>query len=222
MQITLSFTCERTQEQVEAEGKLDELARRALDHENGAAGAAAPPEDMEDWEERWKQERAKLPAWGRIRFAVRPCSYLDRAHYQRLVREGRRWYQDVTGGRDLDEELGEEDPDYDELVYYRVLVYRRAEMLAAVGRQRTASGFRYLAEVKPPPYAPTLAEHLHNAGWDVWRGGFIPPAWTELPGMMEMPQDLWTSWVDASRDLNAGVLPTVPFDSGRVTRTMER
>lgn len=124
---------------------------------------------------------------------VRSASYVDRAHYYALAREAGDWYVARTGIQ-LDDES-----DDAENIALRNLCFFRAEMLCAVDRERTADGTIYMCEYKNGAEGATFERKS------------IPSAWTTLDGMADnMPAALLDEWLAATRELNAGVLPTVP------------
>lgn len=135
---------------------------------------------------------------------VRAASYVDRAHYFALARDADEWYQERTG-------LSlEDDTDDAESIALRNLCYFRAEMLCAVDRERTADGISYMCYWK-------------NGKEDAeWERKPLPAEWVSLDGMADnMPAALTDALLAATRQLNAGVLPTVPdaFLAGVTTST---
>jgi len=137
------------------------------------------------------------------RITVRSASYVDRAHYFSLAREAGEWYTQRTGL------LLEDDTDDAEFVALRNLCFYRAEMLCAVDRERTADGTIYMAEWK------------NGSEGAAFERKAIPADWLDLDGMADnMPASLLDEWLDATRELNAGVLATVPdrFLATRTTR----
>jgi hypothetical protein len=128
------------------------------------------------------------------RVTVRPVSYIDRSHYYELSREGSEWFEErFSMPMDTDIE------DNVEAITLRNLVYFRAEMLAAVDRERTADGTVYMCEYK---------NGVEDAQFEK---AALPADWMTLDGMAdEMPPAFSDEWLDATRKLNAGVLPTVP------------
>ena len=127
------------------------------------------------------------------RVTVRAASYIDRAHYFALARESNEWYVKRTG-------LQLEDDTTDaEAVALRNLCYFRAEMLCAIDRERTADGVVYLCDYKN---GTPNAQFERKA---------LPADWLTLDGLADkMPASLLDAWLAATRELNAGVLPTVP------------
>lgn len=124
---------------------------------------------------------------------VRAASYVDRAHYFALAREASDWYVKRTGLQ-IDE-----DTESAENVALRNLCYFRAEMLCAVDRERTADGILYMGHWKNGKEG---AEFERKA---------LPAEWMTLDGLADkMPPALLDEWLSATRQLNAGVLPTVP------------
>ena len=123
--------------------------------------------------------------------AVRAVSYLDRSHYYALQREGAAWFQENTG-HVMEEEL--EDPEY---IAMRNAVYFRAEMLCSIDRERLSDGTVYLCKYKN--------------GTGTFEKRPLPAEWLTLEGMMDnMPIPLMDEWLDSTRKLNAGVLPSIP------------
>jgi len=205
------------QEQLERLATLEAAERRrGVDGtdmaESAEEGAGAAPH--------WRSEiLATLPAVEVLRFVVNKCSYLDRAHYFTLWKEGREWYLAATGV-----ETDESPPDTN-AAYLRSFVYRRAEILAALERKGDGSGMTaYVCERTTIPYADYLAymegEEIPLVGdGAVWEESYLLPEWTSLGendpagagGMAEnLPVELFDLLEDATHSLNRGVLPTVP------------
>jgi len=134
------------------------------------------------------------------RVTVRAASYIDRAHYFALAREVEEWYTTNTGLQ-LDDET--DDPEF---IAMRNLCYYRAEMLCAIDREKTTNGTDYLCEWK-------------NGKEDAeFERKQLPGEWLTLDGMAHtMPSDFMDEWLSATRELNAGVLPTVPDFFGQAT-----
>jgi len=134
------------------------------------------------------------------RVTVHAVSYIDRAHYFALAREVESWYTERTGLH-LEDET--DDPEF---IALRNLCYYRAEMLASVDRKRTSEGTAYLCEWKNG-----------KEGAEFERRN-LPAEWTTLDGMADkMPSALFDKWLEATRELNAGVLPTIPDFFGQAT-----
>ena len=134
------------------------------------------------------EDADKMESW---KIVVRSISYLDRAHYYMLIQNGSEWFKEKTGGHPIDEDIN------DEFIPLRNLVYFQAEMLCAVSRETTSSGTKYLAEYKK--------------GTGKYEKKFLPDEWVELDGMAEeMPTVFMDEWINATRKLNAGVLPSIP------------
>ena len=127
------------------------------------------------------------------RLTVRQASYVDRTHYFALCREGMEQYE-KRFGFPIDD-----DTDEPESRGLRNLTYYRAEMLCVIDRERTAEGILYMGDFK-------------NGSPDAqWERKPLPSEWLTLDGMAEkMPPALTDAWLDATRQLNAGVLNTIP------------
>jgi len=125
---------------------------------------------------------------------VCPVSYMHRSHYYALVRDGTEWFIKRSGGVAIEEEQDVEG------AALRNLVYFRAEMLCSLGKddiERVDNGYIYLARYK--------------SGEGEYERKPLPAEWLTLDGMAEkMPPSLMDSWLAASRQLNAGVLASIP------------
>ena len=134
-----------------------------------------------------------LPAVEKIRITVRAISLMDRARYNGLFRRNAVWYRE-RHGHEIDATLPD---DADELIHARAAAFRHAEVFCAIESTGGAKG-KYLAEL------------LHRGG--DWQPGTIPEEWTTVDGFCdEMPLALADALIDATMELNGGVLPTVPF-----------
>ncbi|MBT9173439.1 MAG: hypothetical protein DDT21_01840 [Syntrophomonadaceae bacterium] len=127
------------------------------------------------------------------RITVRSASYVDRAHYFALAREAGDWYVQRTGLQ-LEDETDEA-----EFIALRNLCFFRAEMLCVIDRERTSNGIVYQCNYR-------------NGTLDAkWQRKSLPADWVSLDGMADLlPTGLFDEWLAATRELNAGVLPTVP------------
>jgi hypothetical protein len=134
------------------------------------------------------EEIARVRA--QLRVNVRSCAYLDKGHYWRLITEGREWFKAQTG------QAIEDAAAQDDGLLLANLIYYRAEILASIERDRTPAGYHYKAQTRSAETAP-------------WTPGYLPDAWATLEGMGEaMPADLLAELLEATRELNAGILPT--------------
>lgn len=207
----------------EQQAQLDRLATlEAAERRRGVVGADTATSAEEDAEAapRWRREiLATLPAVQVLRFVVRKCNYLDRAHFYALWQEGREWYQAATGV------TTDEAPPHTSAAHLRAFVYRRAEILAALERRGDGGGTTaYVCERTMIPYADYLAymegEDVPLVGEGaVWEESYLPPEWTSLGetdpagagGMAEnVPVELLDLLEEATQTLNRGVLQTVP------------
>ena len=208
--------------EIERMGNLDalEAAVRADSgpegKEDGAedAGAATPLEQAQERIGELRQRRdeliATLPPVRQVRVLVRAVKYNDQTHYRVLYKEGMEWFKAQTG-REVDENLAD-DP---EMVDLRNLAIFRAEMLCAIDRRQENRQTVYLCENRSFRYG---AEPFN--GWQV---GALPSEWTALDTMGdELPVELFEEMLAATRELNAGVLSTIPFFSRtrRATRNV--
>lgn len=142
-----------------------------------------------------------LPPVERIRIIVRSISLMDRARYHALYRRNAAWYKEKFG-REIDDDLPD---DADELIHGRAAVYRHAEVFCAIESAGMVNnhGAQYLAETQAHPFGEVGAQ---------WQPATIPAEWTTVEGFStEMPLALADALIDATMQLNGGVLPTIPF-----------
>jgi hypothetical protein len=188
----VTYTYDRPQEALDAERELNRLDllpadERPADYAPLRAGLIAA-----------------LPPVERIRITVRAIALMDRAHYQALLRAGATWFQERYG-RELMEDF--EDSDF-ELIQARAACLRYAEVFCAIPRRAgNGRGFTYLAETQSHPYGDKGA---------AWQPATLPAAWCTMDGFSsEMPLALADALIEASMNLNGGVLPTIPFFATR-------
>lgn len=195
-----------------AMGDLEKI-RAVLAEEADAEDALA---QLDQLAERRSQILSSLPLVGQWRLTVRACSYMDRAHYRQLVSEGMGWFTEKTG-REIDEDL----TGNAELMALRDLVYFRAEMLCSVERKSEAGGgVGYMAQHRAVPWL--VAEGEQSSAVE-WKAEALPQEWLSLESMGDaMPTALLDEWLRASRELNAGVLSSIPvfFRKSRVKRSV--
>lgn len=133
---------------------------------------------------------------------VRSASYADRAYYQVLAMEGMEQFK-ARLGFEIDE-----DSDNTEAISLRNLCYYRAEMLCVIDRERTADGIVYMCDYR-------------NGTPDAeWQRKTLPADWLTFDGFADkLPTPLFDAWLAATRQLNAGVLGTIPDRFLPVSRT---
>lgn len=169
------------------------------------ADAATPLEQAQERIGELRQRRdeliATLPPVRQVRVLVRAVKYNDQTHYRVLYKDGMAWFTALTG-REVDENLAD-DP---EMVDLRNLAIFRAEMLCAIDRRQENRQTVYVCEHRSFAYG---VEPLNG-----WQMGVLPSEWAQMETMGdELPVDLFEQWLMATRELNAGVLSTIPFFS---------
>ena len=142
---------------------------------------------------------ATLPPVRQVRVLVRAVKYNDTTHYRTLYKEGMDWFKAQTE-QEIDADLGGQQ----ELIALRDMAVFRAEMLCAIDRERRNGQTVYLCEQRSNPYG-----RLAIAAWET---GVLPAEWVALDSMGdELPMELFSEWLDATRELNVGVLASIPF-----------
>lgn len=205
MQIQITYTHPPGPEAADAAGQLatlDDIAAElpALEQAYNAAEAAGNEDERAAYKSEIAAARDVLARRvdlaeaaarrAQTRITLHACSYLDKSHYWRLVREGEEWYEQQTG-QPLRTANDPDDVAISNLVYYR------AEILASIDRTRTGAGHLYACQTRPSQA-------------DAWQAGHLPAEWVTLDGMgRDMPADLLAALVAATRDLNAGILPSI-------------
>lgn len=127
------------------------------------------------------------------RVTVRQASWLDRSFLGELQREGLAYYEERMG---IPFSTDTEDGD---AVALQNAIFYRAEMLCVVDRERTAEGVVYLCDYKNGSPDAKFERKPLPAEW-VTPGGFVE----------KMPTPFIDEWLAAVRQLNAGVLGTIP------------
>lgn len=197
--------------EIEQMGDLDalEAAVRAddapEDKEAGAAenGPDAPPvsvlERIAELRTRREELIATLPPVRQVRVLVRAVSYNDQTHYRVLYKEGMDWFK-AQAGQEIDADLGGQP----ELIALRDIAVFRAEMLCAIDRERRNGQTVYLCEHRSYAYGKPVTA--------AWETDILPSEWTALDTMGdELPMELLEEWLAATRELNVGVLASIPF-----------
>lgn len=124
---------------------------------------------------------------------VRAASYVDREYYRLLPLEGMEQFE-KRFGFPIDDET-----DNMEAVALRNVVYYRAEMLSVIDRERTAEGVVY------------MCDYRNGAPDAEWQRRELPADWTTLDGFADkLPTAFFDAWLAACRQLNAGILGTIP------------
>lgn len=218
--VTYTFPFETT-EALRAGAELDQMGdldglEAAVRADAGAAGedsATAQEQALERIDElrrRRDELVAALPPVRQVRLLVRAVKFNDQTHYRLLYKEGMDWFKARTG-MEVDADLGG-DP---EKVDLRNLAAFRAEMLCAIDRRQENGQTLYMGEERTFRYG---LEPVN--GWQPWT---IPAEWVSLDGIGEnLPSELLGEWLMATRELNAGVLSSIPFFRGkrRVSRSV--
>ena len=128
-----------------------------------------------------------------FRVTVRQASWVDRSFMYELQREGLAYYTERIGVP------YSEDTEDTEAIALQNLIFFRAEMLCVVDRERTAEGIVYLCDHK---------NGVSDAGWE---RKALPAEWVTPEGFADkMPTPFMDEWLKAVRQLNAGILGTIP------------
>jgi hypothetical protein len=211
----------RAMAEIERMGNLDALGAAAVagigidgpEEKNNTEDAQAMQERILELRQRRDELIATLPPVRQVRLLVRAVRYNDQTQYRVLYKEGMEWFKAQTG-RELDDDFGGEP----ELASLRDMAIYRAEMLCAVERRRENGKTIYVGEERSFAYGkePTTLTET----WQAWA---LPAEWTALDTMGDaLPYELFDEWLAATRELNAGVLPTIPFffRTRRATRSV--
>lgn len=166
-------------------------------------GAATPLQEALERIGELRQRReeliATLPPVRQVRVIVRAAKYNDITHYRLLYKQGMEWFKAQTGV-EIDADLAG-DPEKADL---RNLAVFRAEMLATIDRRQENGETVYLGEGRSFPYGAEPPD-----GWQPWT---LPATWVDLDTIGEsLPMEFLNEWLAATRDLNAGVLSSIPF-----------
>lgn len=167
--------------------------------ESTAAARQDALERINELRQRREELIAALPPVRQVRLLVRAVKFNDQTHYRLLYKEGMEWFKEQTGA-EIDADLGG-DP---EKVDLRNLAVFRAEMLCAIDRRHENGQTLYMGEERTFHYG---AEPLN--GWQPWT---LPSEWVNLDTMGDsLPMEMLNEWLAATRELNAGVLSSIPF-----------
>lgn len=187
---------------LEASVRADSTPEGKEDGGEAKAPAAPAPSMLErigELRTRREEMIATLPPVRQVRVLVRAVKYNDTTHYRLLYKEGMDWFKAQTK-QELDADLGGKP----ELIALRDMAVFRAEMLCAIDRERRNGQTVYLCEHRSYPYGRPVTA--------TWETGVLPAEWSALDSMGDsLPMDFFDEWLAATRELNVGVLSSIPF-----------